>query len=271
MENPLLLRKKIIEETKQKVAEAYSRKDLHIIKAVMLLDDLDKQFNLLAEQAREWYGMHFPELNRAVQDNETFLKLISIGERKEFNASKILKYFKNKEKAKELEERAKKSMGAGIEKEDLKQIQLLAETALGLKKLREIFSSYIEKSMKSLLPNFSELASPLIAARLLAKAGSTKRLAFMPSSTMQIIGAEKALFKHLRAKAKPPKHGLIFSHSLLRDMPKKQRGKIARSLAGKLSIAARTDYFGKKKIAPELKKELDERAAELKGELKSAK
>lgn len=259
------LRKRLIEKSKKKVSEAYTGRDYHIVKAVNLLEDLDSVFNLLSENARDWYSAHFPELNVVVQDNESYLKLMELGGRKNFKEKNILKVFNKKEKAKEIEIKAANSMGSEIGKEDLSQIQVLAENALSIKKEREELAKYIEKLMKSLLPNFTEIAQPLIGAKLLSKAGSVKRLALMPSSTVQILGAEKALFRHLKKKAKPPKYGVIFAHPLLREVGKEKRGKIARSLAGKLSIAVKEDYFGKKNIAKELKKKLDKRVKEVKG------
>ncbi|MEW6294991.1 MAG: NOP5/NOP56 family protein [Candidatus Diapherotrites archaeon] len=240
------LRKRLIAKAKKRVAEAFTGRDYHAIKAVNLLEDLDNAFNLFAEQAREWFGVHFPELNRMVQDNEAFLKLIALGERKNFTQKKVMELYKNEIKAKEIEAKARNSMGAELEKEDLRQIQLLAQNALELKKEREEIAKYIEKLMKELSPNFSGLATPIIAARLLAKAGSLKQLALMPSSTIQLLGAEKALFRHLKQKAKPPKYGLIFAHPSVREAKKELKGKIARKLSGKLSIAAKKDFFSKK-------------------------
>jgi nucleolar protein 56 len=114
--------------------------------------------------------------------------------------------------------------------------------------------------MKEQLPNFSEIAGTLLGAKLLAEAGSKRKLAFMPSSTMQVLGAEKALFNHLKKKTSCPKHGVIFNHPLIQKIPKNKRGKVARILAGKLSLAAKIDYFGKEKT--DLKKEDETNFAE---------
>ena len=114
-------------------------------------------------------------------------------------------------------------------------------------KEKEELSKFIEKEMEAELPSFSNIAGYLLGARLLASAGSKKKLAFVPSSTMQLFGAEKALFSHIKKHTKMPKHGHIFNHPFLQKLPKEKRGKAARILAGKLSIAARIDYFGGKK------------------------
>jgi nucleolar protein 56 len=257
------LKEKLTKKTKEKVKEAFTGKDVHIIKAVALIDELDKMANLIAENAREWFGFHFPELNSLVEDNETFLKLVLIGDKKNFSEKKIMEVYNNEEKAKEIILKAKTSMGAEIEENALKEIQKLAVKGIEIKKQRNELAEFIEKEIKEILPNFSELAEPLIAARLLAKAGSMKKLALMPSSTIQLLGAEKALFQHIRSGAKPPKYGFIFAHPMLKKVKRNAQGKFARTLAGKLSITARTDYFKGKANAKELKKELEKRINEL--------
>ncbi len=118
--------------------------------------------------------------------------------------------------------------------------------------------------MRKIAPNLSAIAGPVLGARLLAKAGGLKKLALLPASTIQVIGAEKALFRHLRTGARPPKHGILFQHPLVRNAKKWQRGKIARTIAAKLAIAAKEDYFGGKYIADDLRKEIEERVKEIK-------
>jgi nucleolar protein 56 len=142
---------------------------------------------------------------------------------------------------------------------------LLALNALRLKEERESLLKFIEQEMAAIAPNFSKIAGPLLAARLLAEACSLKRLAVLPSSTIQLLGAEKALFRHLRNRqAKPPKYGLIYTNAFVQKTPRKNRGKMARALAGKLSIAIREDYFGKKDISKALLQGLEKRLCALK-------
>jgi len=256
------LRKKLIAETKVKVAEAYTAKDPHIIKAVKVLEELDGVFNLLAEHAIEWYGFHFPEMFALVKDNEACLLVALQGKRQDLKAENL--DFLAEEMRSALLEKAKKSMGADLSPEDLAQIQLLCRNALTLKDERKELTAYLEKAMSELAPNFSELAGAVLAARILAQAGSMERLASLPSSTLQLLGAEKALFRHLQSGGKPPKHGYIYAHPLLRSLPYHAKGKMARSLAAKLSLAVREDFFGQKNIVAELKKDLDARAESLK-------
>ena len=259
------LRKKLIGKAKRQVQEKYSGKESHVIRAVGALQDLDACFNLLAEHCIEWYGSHFPELQNIAKDNQGILKLIYfVGEKSKFT-EKNVEENAGKENAKRISEAARKSMGSSIEENSLKEIQLLALNALNLKEERDFLLKFVEGEMNSIAPNFSIIAGPLLAARLLAEAGSLKGLAIMPSSTIQLLGAEKALFRHFKNKqAKPPKHGLIFMHAMLQKTPKDHKGKMARALAGKLSIAARADYFGKRNIAAELQAGLQKRFDEIK-------
>ncbi len=254
------LRKKILEQTKRKVSEAYTEKDRHIIQAINTIDDLDAMFNLLVARVREWYGLHFPELNQLVKDHEDFLRIVvEAGEREKITE---LGWLKDDLKEK-VAEALKKTVGSSVEKEDLEMIQKVAELALQTRKLREEMRKYLADQMKQVAPNITAIAGPALGARLIAKAGGLKKLAFFPASTIQVLGAEKALFRHLTKGTRPPKHGILFQHPLVRKAKWWQRGKIARTLAAKLAIAAKEDYFGKKYIADRLLKELEERVKEV--------
>jgi nucleolar protein 56 len=117
--------------------------------------------------------------------------------------------------------------------------------------------------MEEVAPNTKYLVGSLLGARLIALSGGLMNLAKRPASTIQVLGAEKALFRSLKTGTKPPKHGLIFQHTLLHDAKRWQRGKIARALAGKLAIAARADAFGGRPIGKELKADMDRRIEEI--------
>ncbi len=260
------LRLQLIKKAKKQVQIKYSEKDVHIIRAAGVLQDLDNSFNLLAENCIEWYSAHFPELHSIVRDNEAYLKIVSeIGERNAISAKKLSKLLGESDKAKAVEEKTSTSMGSKIPKKALQQIMLLAQNALKLKEERKGLQEFISKEMEELAPNFSTLAGPVLGARLLAQAGGLKQLAMMPSSTVQLLGAEKALFRHLRNKqSKGPKYGLIYGHSLVKRTPGKHKGKLARSLASKLVLAARADYFaGKKEIGKEMLAQVEQRAKQL--------
>jgi nucleolar protein 56 len=260
------LRKALIKKAKRQVQVKYSEKDVHIARAVSLLSDLDNAFNLLAENCIEWYSTHFPEMHSLVKDNEAYLAVVKeFGGRKSIRAKGLEKLLGESSKAAALEEKASSSMGSDIPEKALEEIRELASNALRLRQERRALEKFVEKEMKGYAGNFSELAGPVLGARLLAAASGLKQLALMPASTVQLLGAEKALFRHLRnKKSKGPKYGLIYGHPLVKKVPGKHKGKVARSLAGKLVIAARADYFGSKSsLAEKMLKELEERAARL--------
>ena len=242
------LRKRLIEKAKTQIVEKYSGRDAHIIRAVNVLEDLDSIFNLLTEQLKEWHGMNFPELDNLMDDNEKYVQLVAkLGERKNFEEKKVEETVKNNEVAKKIDYAAKNSIGSEIGKNDLDEISKLANNALAIRKERAELESYVNKEMSALCPHSAKLAGSVIGAKMIAKAGSLKRLAMMPSSTIQIIGAEKALFAHLREGAKSPKYGILYQHPTVKAAKKEEKGKVARKLAGKLAIAIRQDYFGKNK------------------------
>ena len=258
------LRKSLIRKTKEQVREHYSVRDVHIARAIVLLDDLDEVFNLFSEHLREWYSVHFPEMNRVVKDNEAAMRLIyNLGKRSNFSKKQILEHYKDEERAAELEKVAVSSAGAAVNDADLSEMKLLALNALNIKEEREYLAKYLEKTMDEIAHNFSTIAGALVGAKLLAKAGSLKRLALMPSSTIQLLGAEKALFQAKKSHGKLPKYGYIYQHPMVKAAKPFNKGKLARSLAGKLSIAARQDFFGKDDISKELQKDLDQRVSEV--------
>lgn len=259
------LRKKLISSAKKQVQEKYSSKDVHIIKAVNLLEDLDAASNLLIEQVREWYSFHFPELSEIAKESETYLKLLfEIGERKKFSEQKVSEFVQEKEMVNEIVNASKNSMGSDIDEKDLKEIQMLALNCMNLKQEREFLSKYLEENMKKELPNFGEIAGAIIGAKILAKIGSKKKLAFLPASTIQLIGAEKALFLHFKQGAKSPKYGFLYQHPLVKAAKYHNKGKLARTIAAKLAIAAKADYFSpEKNVAEKMKKQIEKRAEEL--------
>ncbi len=251
--------------TRRKVRVAAKQRDLFIAQAVTAVDEIDKTLNLFASRLREWYSLHFPELNDLVRDHEDYIRLVhNLGVRENFTKENLVKLDIPPRKAERIEEAAKKSMGAEMTEFDIKPIVSLAGIALQLYELRRAFRSYIDEAMKEVAPNIRELVGPLLGARLIALAGGLQKLAMLPASTIQVLGAEKALFRALRTGGKPPKHGVIFQFPAIHRSPRWQRGKIARALAGKLAIAARVDAFTGEFIARELKEQLEKRIEEIK-------
>jgi nucleolar protein 56 len=218
---------------------------------------------------REWYGVHFPELDRLIEKHETYARLVmNLGYKDNFSLEALEKEGLPKEKAENTATVAEKSMGADMAEEDLAEIQALSKNVLELYELRKNMEAYVDKTMKEVAPNTRAVAGSLLGARLIAIAGSLQNLAMRPASTIQVLGAEKALFRSLKTGARPPKHGLIFQHALLHDAKRWQRGKIARVLAGKLAIAARIDAFGGKYMGDALKADIDKRLAEIREKYK---
>lgn len=211
----------------------------HIIQAVRTLDDLNHTANLVLERLRDWYSLHFPELPHMV-DGDEFLELVAEHGRRE-----------------KMPVDSRESVGADLGPEDLEAVQELARLVRDFNRRRSSLSRYLEEKMESLAPNIAHLAGPILGARLIAHAGGLEELAKFPSSTIQLLGAEKALFRHLRKGTRPPKHGVLLQHPWVHKAPYWQRGAIARGLAGKLAIAARADAYSKRFVAGELRQDVE--------------
>jgi nucleolar protein 58 len=216
--------------------------DTMIIQAVGLLDDLDKELNNFAMRLREWYGWHFPELGKIVTDNVTYAKTVrQLGMR---TNAKSMELDLPEETLEEVKKAAEISMGVEITETDLSHIQELCERVVELTEYRASLSSYLKNRMTALAPNLTHMVGELIGARLISHAGSVLSLAKHPASTVQILGAEKALFRALKTKSATPKYGLLFHASLVGQSSPKTKGKIARVLAAKLALAIRVDALG---------------------------
>ncbi len=264
-----LVRQVSIELTKLRVKTAGEKKDLMIAQAILSIDDLDKTANLFMGRIREWYGLHFPELDRLVEKHETYAKLVlTLGRRGNFTLDSLGKEDLPVNRAELIKEMAEKSMGAELADMDIEQIQALCKQTLELYRLRQVLEDYADSTVADVAPNVQALAGSLLAARLIALAGGLNNLAKMPASTIQVLGAEKALFRALKTGARPPKHGIIFQDTLIHEAKKWQRGKMSRALAGKLAIAARTDAFSGRYIGDSLKADLKKRIDEIKEKYK---
>jgi nucleolar protein 56 len=258
-----------MELVKLRIKGAAEKRDLIIAQAIQTLDDLDRTVNLFMGRLREWYGLHFPELDRLIEKHETYARLaMNLGYRDNFSFEALEKEGIPKERAEVTAKAAETSMGADIAEQDLAEIQALSRNVLELYELRKNMENYVDKTMQEVAPNTRAVAGALLGARLIAIAGSLQNLAMRPASTIQVLGAEKALFRSLKTGARPPKHGLIFQHALLHDAKRWQRGKIARALAGKIAIAARADAFGGRYVGDALKADVDKRLAEIREKYK---
>jgi len=263
------------ELTRRKMQKRYSEPDMIIIHSINTIEDLDRIINMLIERLREFYSLYFPELDNLVPNHQTYAYLVrDLTERSKFTEENLRRLKEKyglqlKEKAiKDIARAARVSMGGNVPREILDVYRQYADTVLTLYKLRKQLTDLIDRYTKEYTPNLRALVGPTIIAKLLALAGSLERLAKLPASTIQVIGAEKALFRHLRTGAKPPKHGVIFQVPEIRYAPKKLRGKIARALATKLAIAAKADAFTKRYIGDQLRQAFLKRLEEIKSKTK---
>ena len=216
-----------------KIKKSSQEEDKLLIQAINSVDDIDESISKLVERIRDWYTIYFPEMD-TISNNETYIKLIAESE----NREDILENF-NEHFAEEIEE----SSGADIEEEDLLMLKSFAESIYSLQKSRKELETYIDSKMEAIAPNLRDLLGSTLGAKLIAHIGSIKRLATYPASVIQIMGAEKAIFRHLKTGERPPKHGLIFQHPSVRGAKWWNRGKIARNLALKITLAVRKDVF----------------------------
>lgn len=238
------LQKFAINLSSMKVKETSEKLDQHLVQAVNTLDELDEIINTISTRIREWYGLHFPELDYILQNTITYSAIVKDAGPRENITSELLTQLEVPDKKIELIKQAiSKSQGGSLTDESAKSLRILASQVIQLSELRTDLSNSVENLMETLAPNLKNILTAIIGARLIAKAGTLLKLAQMPSSTIQIIGAEKALFRALKTGARPPKHGLIFQHPSVNSAPKWQRGKIARALSAKIAIAVRIDVY----------------------------
>ena len=216
-----------------KIKKSSQEEDKLLIQAINSVDDIDESISKSVERIRDWYTIYFPEMD-TISNNETYIKLIAESE----NREDILENF-NEHFTEEIEE----STGADIEEDDLLMLKSFAESIYSLQKSRKELETYIDSKMEAIAPNLRDLLGSTLGAKLIAHIGSIKRLATYPASVIQIMGAEKAIFRHLKTGERPPKHGLIFQHPSVRGAKWWNRGKIARNLALKITLAVRKDVF----------------------------
>ena len=215
--------------------------DTMIVQAIALLDDLDKELNTYAMRVKEWYGWHFPELAKILNDNIAYARLVlKMGMRSNWESSDLTEILPE-EIEESVRNAADRSMGTEISQDDLENIQALAEQVVGFAEYRQQLASYLTSRMNAIAPNLTALVGDLVGARLIAHAGSLTNLSKSPASTLQILGAEKALFRALKTKHDTPKYGLIYHASLIGQATGKNKGKMARVLAAKASLGLRVD------------------------------
>ncbi|KAH9565867.1 hypothetical protein CY35_04G099900 [Sphagnum magellanicum] len=218
--------------------------DTMIVQAIGLLDDLDKELNTYAMRIREWHGWHFPELAKIVQDNMQYAKSVKLMGSRTNAADLDFSGILVEEVELEMKEAAVISMGTEVSDEDMLNIKALCDQVITLSEYRAQLYEYLQSRMNAIAPNLTIMVGELVGARLIAHAGSLVTLAKYPASTVQILGAEKALFRALKTKQPTPKYGIIYHASLVGQAPPKFKGKIARALAAKSALSIRSDALG---------------------------
>lgn len=247
--------------SRAKVKFNVNRVDNMIIQAIAILDQMDKDINTFSMRVREWYSWHFPELSRLISDIEAYAHVVKIVQNRAELGEKdipvlesiISKCIDKKNEldvsvdiskvARSIVDAAKTSMGADISALDLLNVKAFADRVIGLSRFRRTLQDYLHQKMTVVAPNLSALIGDAIGARLISRAGSLTNLSKYPASTVQILGAEKALFRALKTKGKTPKFGLIYHSSFIGKAGPKNKGRISRYLANKCSIASRIDCF----------------------------
>lgn len=225
------------------LAEARMRRAVqpedHIMQGVRAMDDLIEMENTAAERLRDWYSLHFPELPRSVPEARFAELVAEYGDREAIPGGPW------------------ESIGAPLGPAEREALQGLARTLQEIGRRRAGVEAYLRARMAELAPNVTRIVGPILGAHLIALAGGLRELALLPASTVQLLGAEKALFRHLRTGARPPKHGVLFQHPWVHRSPPWQRGAVARALAAQVVLAARADAFTKRDLGEELRTRME--------------
>ena len=230
-----------------KMKNIASGDDKLLIQAINSIEDIDESISKIIERFREWYIIYFPEIE-SVNNNEIYIKLIAEGEKREVIIKNNPDYFTIEYDG---------SNGADIEEDDLIILNNFVKSIYQLQKSREEIINYINSKMVKIAPNLTDLVGASLGAKLISHSGGIKNLALYPASTIQIMGAEKALFRHMKTGDRPPKHGLIYQHPKIRGCKWWNRGKISRILALKISLAVKRDYFIKE-LNPQISIDFEE-------------
>lgn len=239
-----------LESTREELSEVDREK--HLVKAVKMLDKVEGSIEEKEERFKDWYSLHFPEFVEEVDDIEHVVKILGSGvERSEIEA---------------FDKMASNSTGSDLTEKEEEIIGSVVENLESDLELRDDLEDYVEDLVKEEMPNLSKFLGTFLASRMLALAGGLDEMAKMPASTVQMLGAEKALFRYLRGEGTPPKHGVLFEHEFVRPLPNNERGKMARFMANKAVMAARLDKYGDKDKGEGLREEARQKFEELKGE-----
>jgi nucleolar protein 56 len=263
------LREKMLKKAREGISQAYANEEYALIQVINAYDETDKSYNLAYERLSEWFGLYFPEIS--VNNSRTLAKLVNLLIGKEYTYESILNIVNDENTAKFIYEKARNTIGRKASSNESAAILKFAELAESFSETLTALEDYIKVVTEQIMPNTTYLTEPRIAAELLSKAGSLERLATMPAGTIQLLGAEGALFKHLKFGSKPPKYGILFKLPDVGTAPKELKGAIARIYATKLSIALKADYYTKNFIAKALKQNIEKSIENLKNKPRKQK
>jgi len=249
---------------KSNVSTASEARDLLVKHAIDAIGEIDKSINVAVMRLREWYSLHHSSLSKSVEDQEQFVRVvIACKGRNQVDEDRLRSAGLPDSLIQSVIDGLNEDVGADFQEADLMIVSRLAETIQGLYKLRKELEDYVTSVMHTVAPNMTILVGPMVGARLISLAGSLKDLASRPSSTVQVYGAERALFRSLKTGTDPPKHGIIYQVPEIYSAPYWQRGKIARALAGKLAIAAKIDAYSGRDAGEELRNTFEKRVEEI--------
>ena len=243
------LRDQAISQTREEL-EKEVEKDQLLVKTIKQHDTLEKNIRNQVESLRDWYSVHFPELEDEITDDQQLIDIIE-------------KYGVERSEIDPFSEMADKSTGSAISERDEELMEQTVETVSSMMELKEDLEQYVREGAAEEFQNLSNLLGPLLATRIISLAGGLEELAKKPASTVQMLGAEKALFRHLRGQGSAPKHGILFEHRFVKDLPEEERGKMARFIANKTVMAARIDQYGDEDKSEKLNDEIEEKYSEL--------
>ncbi|HUR61711.1 MAG TPA: NOP5/NOP56 family protein [Candidatus Thermoplasmatota archaeon] len=230
---------------RRKLSLSNTETDRILAQEVRAIDDLVRTANLLVERLREWYALHAPEATRLVTDAQELAELVAThGQR-----DAVLK-------ALDQANMAQTSLGTDLQPEDMAVLQGFAGALSAVHQSWHALEARVAVLMEQVAPNVSSVVGPVLGARLIALSGGLSRLATWPSGTVQLLGAETALFRHLKEGTRSPKHGILFQHPTVHQAPPWQRGPTARALALAAATGAKADAFTKNDIRPFLAAQL---------------
>lgn len=201
---------------------------------------------------REWYSYHFPELARIVDDHGQYARLVKLIQKRtsisEETLPAITVIVMDETKSEDILSASRMSMGTELSEYDLRNILNFAERVIELTNYRRNMTGYLHQTVENVAPNVGKVIGDQLTARLISKAGSLINLAKMPACTVQILGAEKALFRAIKTKSATPKYGMLYNASYMSKAGKTDKGRISRCLANKVALASKIDCFSGKSV-----------------------